>query len=128
MQNNSDNFTLTAKQTRSIGYILTSKTLGDAAHGAGVSERTLYTWLKIPEYRTALREAEKQTVENATRRLIAGQNAALDTLEALITKARNEGVRRASAMDWLNMVLRFRDMAEIDERLTALEQAVAHGK
>lgn len=128
MQNNSDNFTLTAKQARSIGYILTSKTLGDAAHSAGVSERTLYTWLKIPEYRTALREAEKQTVENATRRLIAGQNAALDTLEALITKARNEGVRRASAMDWLNMVLRFRDMAEIDERLTALEQAVAHGK
>jgi hypothetical protein len=128
MQINSDNFTLTAKQARSIGYILTSKTLGDAAKGTGVSERTLYTWLKIPEYRTALREAEKQTVENATRRLIAGQNAALDTLEALITKARNEGVRRASAMDWLNMVLKFRDMAEIDERLTALEQAVKNGK
>lgn len=128
MQNNSDNFTLTAKQARSIGYILTSKTLGDAAKGTGVSERTLYTWLKIPEYRTALREAEKQTVENATRRLIAGQNAALDTLEALITKARNEGVRRASAMDWLNMVLKFRDMAEIDERLNALEQAGKNGK
>lgn len=122
MQDNSDKFTLTAKQSTAIGYLLTSKTMGDAAKRAGVSERTLYTWLKLPEFRDALRNAEKQTVENATRRLMAGQNNALDTLEALMSKARNEGVRRAAAMDWLNIMLKFRDLADIEGRLRALEQ------
>ena len=114
---------LTAKQSRAIGFLLTSRTIGEAAKAAGVSERTLYSWLGMPAFRDALRSAEKQAVENATRRLMAGQGKALDALEALITKGRNEGVRRAAAMDWLGMLLKFRDLTDIDQRLTALEQA-----
>lgn len=119
---------LTPKQARAVGFLITSRTIAEAAKLSEVSERTLYSWLGMAEFRDALRSAEKQTVENATRRLIAGQGKALDALEALITRGRNEGVRRAAAMDWLGLVLKFRDLTEIEARLSALEKQARNGK
>lgn len=114
---------LTPKQARAIAFLLTSKTLVEAAKASGIAERTLYEWLNQTTFRQELRRAERGSVENASRRLVAGQNKALDALEGLITKGRNEGVKRAAAMDWLNMLLKYRDLGDIEERLSRLERA-----
>jgi hypothetical protein len=125
---NPDNHGLTAKQSRAIGYLLTCRTAGDAAKKSGVSEKTIFTWMKLDNFRAALNDASRETIDNASRRLMQGQGEALDALSALIKKGRNESVRRAAAVDWLNITLKYKDINDIEERLTKLEEAINDNK
>jgi hypothetical protein len=127
MQNSTDKG-ITTKQQKAIAALLTARTTGAAAVSAGVSERTLYKWLADTSFRAALRTAESELVDSAVRRLAKGQEAALDTLETLIQKAKHESTRHAAAVSWLNLFLRFNEVKNIDERLTELEKQVQNGK
>lgn len=123
MQENTEN-SITTKQQKAIAALLSERTIGAAAKKAGIAERTLYTWLKDADFRAALRSVEKDMLENVTRRLSAGQSLALDALETLIQKAKHESTRRQAAIDWLNLSLKFIDVLNLEERLTALEAAI----
>lgn len=112
------------KQAKVIAALLSERTARDAAKKAGISEKTLYQYMQADNFRTALREAESELLNSAVRRLATGQSAALDSLSLLITKAKHESTRRQASVDWLNMFLRFNDVKNIDERLTALEAAI----
>ena len=115
---------ITAKQARAIACLLSERTAGAAAHKAGISERTLYTWLADPSFRGALRTAEAGVLDAVTRRLGVGQTLALDTLESLITKAKHESTRLTACVSWVNMFIKYREVKDVDERLTALEAAI----
>lgn len=117
-------YVITVKQQKAITALLSERTGRDAAKVAGVSEKTLYTWLADKDFRAALRSAEADILETVTRRLSAGQTLALDTLEKLIQSARHESTKLTACVSWLNMFIKYRDMKDIDERLTALEAAV----
>ncbi len=114
---------ITTKQQKAIAALLSERTARDAAKTAGVGERTLYKWLGEPGFREALRSAEADILDDVTRRLTAGQRLALDTLEKLIQSARHESTKLTACVSWLNMYLKFRDMKDIEDRLTALEAA-----
>lgn len=115
---------ITVQQQKAITALLSERNKRDAAKTAGVSEKTLYTWLNEPAFRGALREAEKAILDEVTRRLSAGQCLALDTLEKLVTSARHESTKLRASVAWLEMSLKFRDMQDIEDRLTALEAAI----
>lgn len=112
---------LTPKQTKAIVALMGSRDLAAAAAETGVNPRTIWQWLKQPAFKEELKRAQAGTIEQAQGRLIAGQAAALDTLEELMAHAESEAVRRQAALDWLNMLVRYRDMGEIEARITALE-------
>jgi hypothetical protein len=124
---NSENV-ITVKQQKAITALLSERTGRDAAKRAGVSEKTLYTWLADPDFRAALRSAERDVLDDVTRRLTAGQRLALDTLEKLIQSARHESTKLNACVQWLNLFMKYRDLHDIDERLTALEAAIYDGK
>lgn len=128
LQETSDNLSLTAKQLRAVGYLLTCRTVADAAKKADVTERTVFTWLQSEKFRTALQEAGRASIDQTSRRLANGQGKALDALSALITKAKSEWTRRAAAVDWLNLALKYRDISELEERLEKLERLVFNEK
>ena len=128
IQNNSGNYSLTRKQTRAVGYLLTSRTVAEAAEKAGVTERTVFAWLKLEGFRAALRDASRTSVDQTSRRLADGQAQALDTLATLMTNGINEGVKRAAAVDWLNLTLKYRDLNELEERITRLEEMLDNGE
>lgn len=115
---------LSVKQNKAITALLSERTAKAAAHTAGVGERTLFTWLADKDFRAALKSAESDALEMVTRRLSAGQALALDTLETLITKAKHESTKLTACVSWLNMFIKYRDMKDIDERLTRLEEAM----
>lgn len=115
---------ITVKQQKAIAALLSERTGRDAAKKAGISEKTLYTWLADPVFRSALREAERGVLDDVTRRLATGQRLALDTLESLIQKARHESTKLNACVQWLSLFVKYRDMQDIDERLSALEAAV----
>lgn len=119
---------ITVKQQKAITALLSERTTRDAAKTAGVNEKTLYTWLNEPNFRAALRSAEKDILDDVTRRLSAGQSLALDTLEKLVKSARHESTKLRASVAWLEMSLKFRDMQDIEERLTALEAAINDNK
>lgn len=122
-QNNSE-YVITVKQQKAITALLSERTGRDAARKAGVNEKTLYTWLNDPAFRGALREAEKKILDDVMWRLSAGQRLALDTLEKLIQSARHESTKLTACVQWLSLFIKYRDMRDIDERLTALEAAI----
>jgi transposase len=119
---------ITVKQQKAIAALLSERTIRDAAKTAGVNEKTLYTWLNEKDFRAALRSAEKDILDGVTRRLSAGQTLALDTLEKLVKSARHESTKLRASVAWLEMSLKFRDMQDIEERLTALEAAINGNK
>ena len=115
---------ITVKQQKAIAALLSERTTRDAAKAAGVSEKTLYQWLNEPAFRAALREAEKSILDDVTRRLSAGASLALDTLKKLVQSARHESTKLRASVAWLELSLKYRDMHDIEERLTALEAAI----
>ena len=60
-------------------------------------------------------------MDAASRRLLAGQSQALDTLGDLMQGATSEQVRRQAARDWLDMWLKVRELRDLENRITELE-------
>lgn len=116
--------TISSRQHRAIASILSARTMGEAAIQAGIGERTLYRWLLEPGFRQELKEAENNLITDTARRLVSGQGKALDTLEELIDHATKESERRLAAQAWMEFVIRWHELSDIDTRLTKLETVV----
>ena len=116
--------TLSPRQARAISALLVC-TVAEAAEVSSISRSTLYRWLDDPEFTAALRQAEGELLDAATRRLLAGQAAALDALEELIDHpGTSDGVRRQAARDWLEICLRYRAMHDLEGRIAELENRI----
>jgi hypothetical protein len=117
---------LTTRQRRGIAALLTEPDVKAAAQAAGVGYRTLMRWLaELPEFRAALTQAEGETIDAAGRRLLAGQDSALNVLAEIMDNHDNRpGDRRQAAAAWLDFALRWRELRNVEQRLTELESAV----
>ena len=114
---------LTPRQRRTITALLSSRNIQEAAQVAKVGTRTLFRWLKNDtDFRAALLEAENRTIDEATRRLLAGQEQALDTLESIMTKADKQSDKRLAAIAWLEIALRWCELRDFEQRLLKLEE------
>jgi len=113
---------LTVRQQKAISTLLSSKTIEQAAKQAGVSRKTLYTWLRAPDFKAALSEATGEVLENAVRRLTALTSKAIDTLESVIDNPKtNTASRIRAATAILDTVLKIRELTVLESELRALE-------
>lgn len=114
---------LTSRQQRAIAALLASKNVSEAAHAAGVGERTLYRWLAEDDaFRAGLNRVEGQMLDTAARRLLSLQEQAVGTLEYLLIQAESESVRLRAAQVAIETSLKLRELRDVERRLTALEQ------
>jgi hypothetical protein len=114
---------LTAPQHRAILAILSSRNVEDAAKLCDLSRATLYRWCNDPVFRAALTEAEGQAIDYAARRLILLQGSAIDTLQAVIEDAdAPKSIRVRAALGALDVMIRIRELRNVEVRLIALEQ------
>ncbi len=122
-----DNSTdLTSRQQRTISALLAARNVREASKQAKVSERTVYTWLAEPDFRTALYEAEGHLIDAATRRLLHHQDVALTVILTIMADRDNPaGVRLRAAQSVLEQLLKLRELRNVEQRLTALELAHA---
>src|SRR5512144_1150522 len=81
---------------RLIAALLTAPSYEAAARGCGLSEATVYRWLKDPSFKAAFRAARREVVEAAIGRLQRASVAAVDTLERA-TRCRSATVRVSAA-------------------------------
>jgi len=114
---------LSTIQRKMIACLLTSRNDGIACQRARVGRSTLLRWKKEPAFIEALSEAEHDLINDASRSLLAGQEIAKDVLFKIMTSEMPDSMntQRKAVMDWHNLLFRFRELGDIEERLQRLE-------
>jgi hypothetical protein len=101
-------------------------TVEHAARKAGLTERTVYRRLAEPAFRARLDEIRRDATVR-TSGMLTG--AALGAVKTLVDLQQDvsvpAAVRRGAARDVLEMNVKYRDAAEIEQRVAALEDRLA---
>jgi len=92
---------LTRKQEQAIAALLSEATVASAAEKAGVSEVTLWRWLKLDDFISSYREARREVVEKAIAQLQQSSWAASTTLVRLLGSG-SDSVRLRAAQTILD--------------------------
>lgn len=118
---------ISPRQQRAIEALLTERTLQDAARQGGVSRRTLYRWLKQPEFINALREA----LDSRRNLAVAQLEALLEaSLEVLANALRGQDARLAlrAALGLLGHYDSLAEFLDLAQRVAMLEQKIVGGE
>jgi len=117
----SDKKTLTKKQTEAIAALLLGQTISQAANTAGVSRRTLTTWLASDEQFCAeLRNSVRQILDSMVRRLTVLSDSAIDRLEDLLDDDKSAIQLRAVDIV-LGRLNQLGQLHDLEQRIAALE-------
>lgn len=107
--------------------LLSGDSMVSAALKAGVTVRTVFRWLKEPGFTIELRRREGEVLQSVSRRLVSLTNKSLDTLEGVLDDTTaSPGNRRLAAVAILEMVLKWRENIDFEERISQLEGQVLH--
>jgi hypothetical protein len=117
------------KQEAAVLALLSSKNAEDAARVAGVTPRTLYRWLKEPEFDAAYRVARRHAYGQSISRLQQGSTAAATTLlKVMVDLATPPSTRVRAAEAVLSHAAKAIEIEDIDARLRELEAAAEANK
>lgn len=109
--------------------LLTAPSIEEAAQTAGVSDTTIYRWLKLPEFQAELKEARRQAVNLAISKL---QQSTASAVKVLQDVAENEdapaSARVSAARIILDQVLKTVELEEVISRIEKLEEKVVRNK
>jgi hypothetical protein len=109
------------KWTTAIACILAGYTNAETAALVEVSESTLYTWLRLPEFADLLQEERRRVMDRAGSRLQALTDQAIARLEFLLTCGERPTEARA-ALGILDRAARALNDQDFAARLDRLEQ------
>jgi transposase-like protein len=119
---------LTTKQQQAIVELLQSTDQAAVARKIGVNRTTLYRWCQQPHFVHALHEAEAASIDELARMLVRISRTAVTTLaKAMSDPATPAATKVRSADIVLSRLLQIRELAVLEERLAALEQAAGIG-
>jgi hypothetical protein len=111
------------KREAAIAALLTEKGIDEAAAKAGVSPRTLKSWLADPDFAAAYRAARRQLVEGAVGRLQQAAGKAVETLMALLD-CTHTPTRARVALGIMERAERAVELTDVLARLDAMEQGL----
>ena len=104
-------------------------TVENAARKAGVSERAAYYRLDDPAFRARVDQVRLDAMLRTVGMLTGASVASVKTLVDLQNDAAAPpAVRRGAARDVLALNVKYREVAEIEQRVAALEERLAQGR
>jgi hypothetical protein len=104
-------------------------TVENAARRAGIGERTAYRRLAHPAFQARLNQVRVDMVVRTAGMLTGAGIGSVKTLVDLQQEAATPAaVRRGAARDVLELGIKFRDSAELEQRVAALENRMATGR
>lgn len=114
----------TRKREKAVCGLLQQPTIAQAAGYAGISEGTLYRWLREdPEFQTAYREARREVVRQSTARLQQACGQAVQTLMDVQADPESSGSAKVTAARAvLELAYKAVEIEDLDERLRRLEE------
>jgi hypothetical protein len=102
-------------------------TVEAAARTAGISQSTAYRRLTEPAFRQRLQRVRSDMVQRTAGALTAAAQEAVRTLLALQKDTAPAAVRLGAARAVLEIGVKLRESAELEERLAALEMQLGMG-
>lgn len=116
---------LSGKQARALAALLNNPTLRDAAKECGLSEPTLYRYLREPAFAERVREARRGLMENLQTRLQAQAAGAARVLSEIAEDETKPAAARVSAArSLIEGALKIHEQTEIEARLKELEKVI----
>lgn len=100
-------------------------TVEAAARQCDLSERTVYKRLREPDFKARLQEVRSDMVRKAAGMLTAAATSAVTTLLALQKESVPAAVRLGAARAVLELGIKVREVAELEQRIAALEAQLA---
>jgi len=129
MPQNVTHHQLKPKQRKAVEALLTTGEVSAAAQSVGVSRETLYRWLKEPTFNQAVRQAEARALDDLSRLLVRLGRTAVATLAKAMNGPTVPAASRVRAADAaLGRLLQLRELATLEARITALEDAAGIGE
>jgi hypothetical protein len=117
---------LKPRQLAAIEALLAEKTIVDACRACGVPERTLRSWLRLPEFQEAYQAEQRARLDLATAHLQAECVGAVETLRNVHeSKEVPASARVAAARAVLELAHKGIEKNEQDQRIEVLERTVA---
>ena len=112
------------KKEEAIAALLTQRNIEEAAKTVGIAPNTLLSWLKIPEFQAAYREARRAAFGQAVARLQQGTSAAATTLlKTLVDPGTPASVKVRAAEAIFNHAAKAIEIEDIEARVAELERA-----
>ena len=109
---------------RAIMALLEHTTLEKAAAAIGVSDVTLWRWMKQPEFQKRLRLARRQALAQCIGRLQQASPAAVGALLRVMTDQTTPAASRVrAAQSVLEHAMRALELEDLEARLSDLERA-----
>lgn len=109
------------KEAAIIGLLL-EPSFEKAAKRAGISESTLWRWLRTDDFQTAYREARRETVSQAIGALQKASSEAVEALREIMQDKEAPATARVSAArSILEFAIKGMEIEDILARLEALE-------
>lgn len=116
---------LSEKQQHGVLALLTEPSHIAAAKRAGISLRQLYRWKDLPEFQSALAEAQRSALEVTTRQLGALSSEAVTLLaECMRDIKAGKLVRIRAAIALLTFTLKLKELSEFSQRLDVIERTL----
>ena len=111
------------KKEEAIAALLSQRSIEEAARASGVSTRSLYRWLELPEFQEAYLKARRQAFGQATARLQQASGAAVSTLlKVMVDQNAPASCRLRAADSVLAHGAKAIELEDIEMRLQRLEQ------
>ena len=105
-----------------LSALLQTPTLTDAAKLAGVSEVTVWRYLRDPVFSEKYHNARKAVLDTAIKKLQAASGEAVETLRLIMAKENaNPGARVSAAKVVLEQAIKTGEIAEVLRRIESLE-------
>jgi len=114
------------RQERAIVALLAEPSIEAAAKTAEVSDVTIWRWMKLPEFRSKLRDARRAVVEGAIGRLQQAATEAVETLRRNLTCG-TPSVEVRAAATILDQAIKAIELFDVVERVEQLEARLAAG-
>jgi hypothetical protein len=117
------------KKEGAIVALLSQRNVEEAARVADIAQRTLYRWMKEPEFDAAYREARRAAFSQSTARLQQASGAAVATLLKIMVDSNAPASTRVRAADTvLDHAARAIELEDIQARVAELERAAKISK
>ena len=109
--------------------MITEPTIKAAADKIGITPRTLYKWLKMPEFRSAYMQAKREAVSVAITRLQQAATEAVEALRAIMNDTSKPASARVSAArSILELAIKAIEIEDLEVRIEELERVMTQKK
>jgi transposase-like protein len=112
------------KKEEAIASLLTHRNVEEAARAIGVDAKTLFRWMKLPEFQVAYREARRDAFGQSIARLQQATSAAVTTLLKVMVDPSSPASAKVRAADSvLDHAAKAIEIEDWEARIAALEMA-----